>query len=209
MDREALLLVRDGFAKSLADLDALLALAPEPPPAVVVPGVKPLAWGAKVSPLFRDRIRTTGRDFNLDPNWLMACMAFETGRTFSPSVKNPGSTATGLIQFMKTTAEELGTTTAALAKMTAEKQIDYVWLYFRNRIKERGSIRTLGDCYMAILNPVAMGKPDEFTMWVKGNKAYAVNSGLDTNKDHRITKAEASAKVYAMLDEGLQPKNLG
>ena len=98
MDREALLRIRDGFAKSLADLDILLA---EAPPAVVVPGVTPLAWGAKVSPLFRERIRTTGRDFNLDPNWLMACMAFETGRTFSPSVKNPGSTATGLIRLRK------------------------------------------------------------------------------------------------------------
>ena len=93
--------------------------------------------------------------------------------------------------------------------MTAEDQFDYVWLYFRDRIRERGPITRLTDCYMAILNPVAMGKPDNFPMWVKGQQAYAVNAGLDANKDHQITKAEAGAKVHALLAEGLRPENIG
>lgn len=181
----------------------VITLPPTPPTPA-----QPLAWGAKVSPELRERVRLTGRDFNFDPNWLMACMAFETGRTFSPSKKNPQSTATGLIQFMEATARGLGTTTAALAKMTVEDQFDYVWLYFRDRIKERGPITRLTDCYMAILNPVAMGKPDSFPMWVKGSQAYAVNAGLDANKDHQITKAEAGAKVHALLAEGLRPENV-
>ena len=95
-----------------------------------------------------------------------------------------------------------------LAAMTAEDQFDYVWLYFRDRIKERGPITRLTDCYMAILNPVAMGKPDSFPMWVKGSRAYAVNAGLDKNKDHQITKAEAGAHVHALLAEGLRPENV-
>jgi hypothetical protein len=49
----------------------------------------------------------------------MACMAFEKGETFSPCVKNPGSSATGLIQFMSSTAKSLGTTTNDLCKMSA------------------------------------------------------------------------------------------
>lgn len=199
----------------VATLEALQKAqeAPRPPEATTLPPVpakpvQPLAWGARVSPLFRERVRLTGRDFNFDPSWLMACMAFETGRTFSPKVKNPGSSATGLIQFMSATAQGLGTTTAALAAMTAEKQLDYVWLYFRDRIKERGPITRLSDCYMAILNPAAMGKPDVTTMWVKGSQAYAVNAGLDANKDHVITKAEAAAKVAAMLAEGFKLENV-
>lgn len=40
----------------------------------------------------------------------MAAMAFESGETFSPSIKNAaGSGAVGLIQFMPSTAKALGT----------------------------------------------------------------------------------------------------
>ena len=35
-----------------------------------------------------------------------------------------------------------------------------------------------------------------------------VNAGLDANQDHKITKAEAAAKVAAMLAEGLRPENI-
>lgn len=184
------------------------------PPAVVIqppaaPTLAPLAWGAKVSPEFRAYVRQMAIDFApAQPDWFMACMAFETSRTFSPRIKNPDSSATGLIQFMDHTAvEELKTTTMALSRMTAEDQLDYVWLYFRNRIKERGPITRLTDCYMAILNPVAMGKPDSFPMWINGSRQYAVNAGLDADKNHEITKAEAGAKVAAMLAEGLKPEN--
>ncbi len=169
-----------------------------------------LAWGAKVSREFALRVIQTGDDFpGLVPSNLMACMAFETGETFSPSVKNPRSTATGLIQFMELIANHYGTTTAELAKMTAEKQFDYVWLYFRDAIKAHGPLKTLGDTYMAILNPVAIGKPDDFVMWVAGSSAFAANAGLDANKDHQITKAEAVAHVQAKLDKGLLEGNLG
>lgn len=179
-------------------------------PATPVPaaGGRPLAWGARVSATFRDRVRWIGADLGFDPNWLMACMAFETGRTFSAKVKNPGSSATGLIQFMNATAAELGTTTAALAKMTAEDQLNFVWKYFAARVKAKGPIVRLADCYMAILNPVAMGRPDDFVMWVKGSSAYAVNAGLDADKNSQITKAEAAAKVAALLAEGLKSENI-
>lgn len=198
------------------ELAALQGPPQEPPPAAplplpplaAAPAIGGLAWGAKVSPAFRERVRITGeQDFHFDPNWLMACMAFETARTFSPSVKNPRSSATGLIQFMEATAAHYGTSTAALAAMTAEKQFDFVWLYFRDAIRAHGPITRLADCYMAILNPVAMGKPDAYAMWVAGSSAYAANAGLDADQDHIITKAEAAARVAALLAEGLKPEN--
>lgn len=180
------------------------------PDTVIPPGPAPLAWGAKVSPEFRAYVRQMAIDFApAQPDWFMACMAFETRRTFSPSIKNPHSSATGLIQFMDRTARlELKTSTLALSTMSAEDQLDYVWLYFRNRIRENGPITRLTDCYMAILNPSAMGKDDNFPMWIQGTEQYAVNAGLDTDKDHKITKAEAGAIVHSYLAEGLKPENV-
>lgn len=138
-----------------------------------------------------------------DANWLMACMAFETGETFSASKRNPLSSATGLIQFMRATAIALGTTVEALAAMADEDQLRWVHRYFVARIKERGPIRSLEDCYMAILWPSAIGKPSEYAMFVKGAATYTVNAGLDANKDNRVTKAEAAAKVAAKLAKGM------
>lgn len=69
-----------------------------------------LAWGKKVSKPFRDRVLRMGAALQADPSHLMACMAFETGRTFDPAVRNAaGSGAVGLIQFMPATAQALGT----------------------------------------------------------------------------------------------------
>lgn len=142
-------------------------------------------------------------DRQMDASSLMSCMAFETGETFSPKVKNPSSTATGLIQFMEFTAKALGTTTAQLAKMRAEDQLNYVWKYFAQWPK--GSLKTLEDIYMAILYPKAIGKPLDYKMFIKGDSNYGVNAGLDKNKDNVVTKAEAANKVMEKYAKGIQP----
>lgn len=165
-----------------------------------------IAWGKVVSTAFKRRVIGISAALNIDPSWLMACMAFETGETFSPSVKNPHSTATGLIQFMSATAKSLGTTTAELAKMSAEDQLEYVFQYFK---PAKGRLKTLSDVYMAILYPRAIGKPEAFVLFPKGTPAYAVNRGLDFNNDGSITKGEAAAKVAAKLAKGLRPEFRG
>ena len=93
-----------------------------------------LAWGKKVSDAFRSRVVEICTNLGSDPNWLMACMAFESAHSFSPSIVNKaGSGAIGLIQFMPATANALGTTTEHLATMTAVQQLDYVEKYFLPR----------------------------------------------------------------------------
>lgn len=139
------------------------------------------------------------------PHWLMACMAFETGETFSPSVRNgAGSGAVGLIQFMPSTAKALGTSTAHLADMTAEEQLEFVFRYF---IPYKGKLSRLSDVYMAILWPAAIGKPDTSPLWDAATRptTYRQNAGLDANKDHTITKGEAAGKVAVKLIKGLAP----
>lgn len=155
-----------------------------------------LIWGSRVSQEFRAKVRDIAARRNLDPNWMMAVMAFETGETFSPSVRNPGSSATGLIQFVESTARGLGTTTAKLARMTDIQQLDFVDKYFE---QYDGRLKNLGDTYMAVLWPVSIGRPDSYVMWEQSTgpyqAQYAANSGLDVNRDGKITRGEAVSRV--------------
>ena len=167
-----------------------------------------LAWGQKVPEEFRNRVCEVARTLGTDVNHLMACMAFESGETFSPSIGNAaGSGAVGLIQFMPSTCQALGTTTEALAAMTAVEQLKYVEKYFKPR---RGKLDSLEDVYMAILWPAAIGKPDDYVLFAKADpqhpKRYIQNAGLDFNHDGEITKKEAAAMVRDKLDKGLQPQ---
>lgn len=170
------------------------------PDQVPIAGLDPaLCWGGKVSRVFRDRVRWIADDLQMPTltgaDDLMACMAWESDNTFSPSILNKaGSGAVGLIQFMPSTAAGLGTSSAALARMTAEDQLNYVYKYFR---PFKGRLRNLGDVYMAILWPAGVGQPDSFVLWDKATRptTYRQNAGLDVNKDGRITRAEAIQKV--------------
>lgn len=177
------------------------------PPPVSPARAKPiqLAWGARVSTAFAQAVFRICKEFGWGPahaSWLMACMAFETGATFSPSVRNgAGSGAVGLIQFMSSTARGEGTTVENLALLSAESQLDYVRSYFRPYARR---IASLSDMYMAILLPKYIGQPEDAVLF-SGGIAYRQNAGLDANRDGKITKAEATAKVAAMLTRGLQP----
>ena len=144
---------------------------------------------------------------------LYAVMDFETGGTFDPAQKNlAGSGATGLIQIMPSTAVGLGTTTEALASMSRIEQLEYVEKYLvRAGVKPGHGI---SDIYMSVLFPAAVGKSDDFVLFGKGamseyqGNAYTQNSGLDSNGNGSITKAEATAKVLGSANVWRQTRNL-
>lgn len=178
---------------------------------------RPIAWGKKVDPAFKAGVLWIEEQIGLNADNLMACMAFETGGTFSPGVKNAaGSSGLGLIQFMKAThasmlktypsLEKLAPTHADLAKLSGVQQLSFVYFYFKQFGNDFQSW-SLEDTYMAILFPKAIGKANDWPMpWKYGQLAYKQNAGLDLNKDHVITKAEAAAGVRRMLQIGLQQK---
>lgn len=167
----------------------------------------PLAWGKRVSFEFRERVNEICIHLGIDPSWLMACIAFETGRTFSPSIRNAaGSGAVGLIQFMPQTAAVLGTSTEELAEMDPVTQLLFVEKYFENW---RNKLLTLEDTYCAILWPRGIGKLNSYVLFDTNHSphAYLQNKGLDINRDGSITKGEVSSKVIAMYHQGLQAEN--
>jgi hypothetical protein len=201
------------FAKELQEIgsaleavgERLFALQGQLMEAEEVAAQRPILFGARVSAQFRAGVLWIEEKIGLNADHLMACMAFETGQTFSPKIRNlAGSSGTGLIQFMAATAKGLGTTTAALAKLSDVQQLSYVYRYFR-QFGSDFSDWTLEDTYMAILFPKAIGKPLDWQMpWQYGSLAYKQNSGLDLDKDRVITKAEASAGVRRMAKIGAE-----
>jgi hypothetical protein len=161
-------------------------------------GNQQIAWGARVSAPFKVKLIEIAQNIGVDPNLLISAMAFETGETFSPSIKNRNG-ATGLIQFLPGTATELGTSVAELAAMTAVDQMDYVEKYFN---PYKNLLETIEDVYMAILWPAAIGKANSWVLFSRPSGEYDRNSGLDTNKDGAVTKEEAAGMVKAKLLKG-------
>lgn len=179
-----------------------------------------LPFENKLSKEFIDKVLAICSRLGLNPDYLIACMAFETGETFSASIRNKYSHAVGLIQFMpKTCASLMGVSNEAIrlmdsvellyftlefANMSEVNQLDYVEKYFE---PYKNKLLSLEDTYMAILWPAAIGKPNDFVLFRHDGmnpKRYLQNKGLDYNKDGLITKFEAAQKVRAKLDKGLK-----
>lgn len=139
---------------------------------------------------------------------LYRIIEFETNGTWSPSVQPVRadgtriSSATGLIQFLESTAEGLGTSTEALAQMTRAEQMEYVERYLQNVIRERGPIRNFGDLYMAVHWPVGVGKEDDYVMYEEGSREYTANRGLDANGDGTVTRGETMSVVERRVGSG-------
>lgn len=167
------------------------------------------AWSDKVSDTFVEKTREICQKLGIrNSDWMMAAMAFESGRTFSPTIQNgAGAPYYGIIQFGAAAAKDAGTSIPELLKMTAEEQLDYVYNFFRPYANR---INTLSDLYMRILWPRAVGRPESYVLWDEATRptTYRQNRGLDRNRDGRITKAEAALTVAKVLAEGLDPVNL-
>lgn len=165
------------------------------PPVVSLPAVRGLEL---TDDTFRRELVKMAQRLGMDAAAIAALMSHETGGTFSPSVQNPYSRATGLIQFMPSTARRLGTTIEDLARMSATEQLAYVERYLQPFV---GKLRRPQDYYLVGLYPAAIGKPDSHVLFTQGSVEYAQNSALDRDKDGVITVADACRGFMRILDE--------
>lgn len=146
----------------------------------------------KVTQAFAEKVQALFADFS---NWLMFVIGFETGWTFSPTIENPSSGATGLIQFLPSTAVWLGTSIEALKSMSAEQQLDFVKKYLSAMQAQYGRFSSYHDLYFAVFYPYAISQKDNYIMGSEKSNASVMaialqNKGFDLNKDNQISKYE-------------------
>jgi hypothetical protein len=126
----------------------------------------------------------------ISPIWLKRVIWVESKN--DPAVVNSIG-ATGLIQFTKSTADWIGTTTAKLKGMSFAQQMEWVYIYFNKIFKSTGKPLTEFDLYCCVFQPAFVNKSDSVAL---SNNAYAANKGIDANKDGKITKGEVRAWYY-------------
>lgn len=147
---------------------------------------------------FGNKVIQISNELGINPNWLMAVMKSESG--LNPQEQNTvylvqGEPATGLIQFIKSTAESLGTTTTELHSMTGVQQLDYVKKYYDQRMF-RGKLLEFADLYRATFYPYSLGKGDDYIFGseksdslvqsiVASNPIIDTENGVITNSSFR------------------------
>lgn len=181
---------------------------------IAVPGLR-----ENTSPDFRKRLFDIATELvpsNADnmADWMVTCMSRETGGSFSPQQRPPGTKSTnklsalGLFQFIGSTYgninKRLGTKYSfdSVYAMSAIEQLDvcrdYLIMIAKGKNKSPDKLYTkLEYVYLAIFAPAYVGKPLETATYSKEekNSNYEDNKGLDKDGDGNITVGEVSAAI--------------
>lgn len=150
---------------------------------------------------FLKRVTEVAAKIKAHPADLLGMMASESG--LDPAA---GTSHVGLIQFSASSAQSVGTTQAALKKMSRAEQMDYVEKYLYPKLKDVKGPVTAGHLYTAVFLPAFAGKPADFVVASKDGslpkgfssdspKWYNSNKGLDGNNDGKITIADLSGRI--------------
>lgn len=142
---------------------------------------------------FLNKVVTVASMLGLQPDDLMTMFYLES--TVNPAAQNKYTRATGLIQFIPSTAADLGTTVEELKQMNGTEQLDYVYKYLKIW---RNKVRDYHDLYIAIFYPAALGKGDDYVIGTADNRVAKIaqqNAAYDLNKDGKITVAELKTAI--------------
>lgn len=147
------------------------------------------------------KVQNVAKSLNIEPNWLLAVMYFETAYTLSPSKTN-GIGSVGLIQF---TRDKSGVNyktiggkkyeLSAIAKMSFIQQMDLVHLYYKEvyKMMRITSLNSFVDVYLVTFFPNALNKSSSYVLETKSLSSSLIakqNPIFDKNKDGKITKSE-------------------
>lgn len=152
---------------------------------------------------FETKVIEVCKRLGIDPNWLMAVMWIESD--LSTTAYNQSSGASGILQFLPSTASDLGTTTDAILRMSNLEQLDLVYKYLK---PYKSKIKSFTDCYFAVFFPAALGQYADYILQSYGLSASYVaglNPGYDANKNNEITFREVERKILLMVDSKYRP----
>jgi len=116
-------------------------------------------------PEFSTKLKEVAKKLGVKWHDLWKVIRFES-KGGKPDAENPKTGATGLIQFMPTTAIGLGTTVGDLKTMSAVNQLDYVLKFYKSMGLKAGSDATA--MYLKTIAPAYAYKDDEFVLGKKG-----------------------------------------
>ncbi len=145
-------------------------------------------------------LRTVAGNLGVAPAWLEGVINFETAGTWDPQIKNPLSSARGLIQFLDSTAVDLGYLSAfdLVAKHpTIQSQLlGPVTAYF----KKHGPYRDQQDFEFSVFLPKYRRAPLDIVIYsedpAKLQKFRAANPGIKTVGDYHSKLKRAFAKFH-------------
>lgn len=152
-------------------------------------------------PIANEIVALAGR-LNTNPFWLANLINFETAGKFSSKVKNPKSTAVGLIQFMDYTAASLlglpltkknkRESRQKFLEMSTKEQMKWVEIYLKQFSSSGFPNPT--DLYMAVFFPKAIGKGENYSIY----NWYLRNKGVSgANRFRRQNPGILTAGDYA------------
>ena len=144
---------------------------------------------------FVAKVQSVAQGLGLPAEWLMAVMYVES--KLKPWAKNPGSSASGLIQWIDATAQAVhGVSSAQIRAMNGLQQLDLVERYLAGF---SGRLTSLWAVYFAVHFPIAVGKSDDYVLYRAGSSAYNVNKALDVDKDGLVTVANVKSWLWSSL----------
>lgn len=148
---------------------------------------------------FIEKVKKISNDLWINPNRLMIVMYKESW--LNHTAVNSKSKATGLIQFLPSTAKWLWTTTESLKNMTNVEQLDYVEKYLSPQKGKLTQVKSFEDLYTLIFYPAALGKDDDYKIW--WTAVAQQNPGFDKDKDNQITAGEYRRYIKDNIIAGL------
>lgn len=159
---------------------------------------------------FIARVIQIAANLRINPNWLMFIMNFESAGTFSASKFNAKKTYVGLLQFGKVAANDMGTSVAALSRMTAVKQLDYVEKYYKMwfRYLKITGVRSFVDFYLITLFPSKVNKGHDAIIESKRIPATAfakANKSFKPNANGAITVGEVNRVLFTKIPSEAVP----
>jgi len=140
------------------------------------------------------KIKELAKKLDVEEEWIYKLFYYESRG--NPQAINPVSGAVGLIQFMPSTARNLGTTPEDLHKMSIDQQLEYVEKYIL-KIKGNRHLNSFLDLYLAVFYPHAINKNQNYILGQHISEEHAKriakqNKGIDKagNDDGLITVKE-------------------
>lgn len=160
-----------------------------------MPSILDVPGLASTSPAFRAALWRMASDRSWDVDAIATVMSIESG--FKPGAKNPNATASGLIQFIDSTARSLGIAggAAEVRRMSDIEQLPYVAKYYE-RAGAKSSWRPV-DFYLAGWGN-GIGAPSSFVLARAGENKYELNKALDRNGDGEIRVSDLESLMAAV-----------